>query len=129
MKLVTHTDVDPARAAQTYRARCERRREEFARLEQEARTDVDRIIPMIIEKYLPLRIYQWGSLTKTGMFRDYSDIDLAVEGILDPATFFALLGDVMKMTRFPVDLVQLEKIAPEYAEDIRRRGKVVYERA
>jgi predicted nucleotidyltransferase len=129
VKQAGQIEVDPSRAAQTYRERYQRRQAAFAELERVARSDVERIMPMIIEKYHPVRIYQWGSLTREGKFRDYSDIDIAVEGILDPAMFFSLLGDVQRMTRFPVDLVQLETIAPEYAGDIRRRGKMVYERA
>jgi hypothetical protein len=39
-----------------------------------------------------------------------------------------LLGEAQDMTRFPLDIVQLEKIAPEHAEDIRQHGKLIYER-
>jgi hypothetical protein len=38
-----------------------------------------------------------------------------------------LLGDAMALTRFRVDIVQLERIEPEFAELIRLKGKVVYE--
>jgi predicted nucleotidyltransferase len=96
-------------------------------LAERAASDVGAIVEMIVIKYAPHRIYQWGSLLRSGAFKPYSDIDIAVEGILDAERFFALLEDVQKMTVFPVDLVQLEKIAPEYADDIRRNGKVLYE--
>lgn len=36
---------------------------------------------MIIEHFNPVRIYQWGSLLDKKMFTDYSDIDIALEGI------------------------------------------------
>lgn len=97
------------------------------RREEQALRDVQAILAMIISKYVPRRIYQWGSLLRPGDFRDYSDIDIAVEGVTDAETFFRLMGDVQKMTAFPVDLVQLETIASPYAEDIRRKGKKVYE--
>ncbi len=61
-------------------------------------------------------------------FRDYSDIDIAVEGIADAETFFGMLGAAQAMTEFDLDLVQIEKVAPEYAEDIRKHGKIAYER-
>ncbi len=99
-----------------------------AKRETEALHDVDMIIEFLVANYNPARIYQWGSLLRPGAFRDYSDIDIAVEGILQPETFFRLLGDVQRLTEFDVDLVQIEKIEPEYAEDIRRKGKLVYER-
>jgi hypothetical protein len=36
---------------------------------------------MIIERFNPEYIYQWGSLLDKKMFTDYSDIDIALEGI------------------------------------------------
>ncbi len=67
-------------------------------------------------------------MLRPGGFRDYSDIDIAVEGITDPQAFFLMLGDAQALTHFPLDLVQIEKIAPEHAEDIRQQGKIAYER-
>ena len=96
-------------------------------LAQRAALDLEAIVAMIVTAYAPRRIYQWGSLLRLGGFKPYSDIDIAVEGILDAERFFALLEDVQKLTAFPVDLVQIEKIAPEYADDIRRNGKLLYE--
>jgi predicted nucleotidyltransferase len=92
-----------------------------------ATKDFDRIVRMIIEKYRPRRIVQWGSLLHPDHFDEHSDIDIATEGILDAETWFALLGDAMELTRFPLDIVQLEKIEPEFAAQILRKGKVVYE--
>lgn len=43
--------------------------------------------------------------------------------------FFAMYGDAEAMTRFAVDLVEMERIEPEFAEIIRMKGRVVYERA
>lgn len=40
---------------------------------------------------------------------------------------YRLLGDAMALTRFRVDIVQLERIEPEFAELIRLKGKVLYE--
>ena len=101
---------------------------ENALLAERATDDADAIIAMIVACYRPLRIYQWGSLLRAGGFKPYSDIDIAVEGICEAERFFALLGQAQEMTEFPVDIVQIEKIAPEYAEDIRLHGKLVYER-
>ena len=94
-----------------------------------AAADCRAIIDMIVTSYHPSRILQWGSLLHPDRFREYSDIDLAVEGIIDAEVFFNLLGDAMRLTRFPLDIVQMEKIEPEFAETIRKTGKVVYERA
>jgi predicted nucleotidyltransferase len=101
--------------------RCEQRRVEADR-------DARAIIDMITEKYRPRRIFQWGSLVHTNRFNERSDIDIAIEGITDAQTWFALVGDAMQLTRLPLDIVQIEKIEPEFAEAIINGGKLVHER-
>ncbi len=94
---------------------------------RQARIDFANIVQHIIDRYHPVRIYQWGSLIDASHFSERSDIDVAVEGILDAREFFALLRDAAAMTELPVDVVQLETIHPVYAESIRSRGKIIYE--
>ncbi|MEW6755506.1 MAG: nucleotidyltransferase domain-containing protein [Candidatus Latescibacterota bacterium] len=115
------------RARERLRRRAQARAVADEALRTQAAADAEAIIRMVGAKYRPTRIYQWGSVLRPGGFRQYSDIDLATEGITDPQTHFALLGEAQGMTRFPLDLVQMEKIAPEHAADIRQHGKVVYE--
>jgi len=57
-----------------------------------------------------------------------SDIDIAVEGITDPAALSALRGAMEKLTRFALDIVAIEHVHAAYADHIRRRGRIVYER-
>ena len=97
-------------------------------LYKEASDDCRKIIQMIIDKYNPKRIYEWGSLLHPEQFSEISDIDIAVEGIGSAETFFALYGDASDLTAFPLDLVQLEKIEPVHRDSIIKRGKAVYER-
>ncbi len=92
-----------------------------------ATRDFCTIVQMIINRYSPKKIVQWGSLLLSEQFDENSDIDIAIEGILDAARYFALLGDAMELTRFPLDIVQLEKIEPEFAELILLKGKIIYE--
>lgn len=127
MNLTMNSDAVKAAARGLARRHAKTRRIDAER-EAKARHDADRIIEFIIQQYQPTRIYQWGSLTRSGAFRDYSDIDIAVEGVLDPSLFFRMLGDVQRLTEFDVDLVQIEKIVPEYAELIREKGRIAYER-
>jgi predicted nucleotidyltransferase len=105
----------------------ERTRDLERRLE-EARRDFDCIVAHLAERFRPLRIYQWGSLLDGRHFTERSDIDIALEGITDAATFFVIFAAAERLTRFPVDIVQIEKIHPEYADLIRTRGRIVYER-
>jgi predicted nucleotidyltransferase len=120
--------VDP-KASLAFVERREARRQAAldARFE-EARRDAQVITDMLIEKYRPRRIYQWGSLLNRRTFWERSDIDIALEGIPDAETFFRLYGDADRLARFPLDLVALEHVEPEFAELIRTKGRLVYER-
>lgn len=120
--------VGPKEAARYLR---EREAEEQKALDQRFAAmcqDAAKIIDAIAESAQPLRIYQWGSLLVRRRFRSYSDIDIAVEGIEDPVAWSAVEKLAWEATDFPIDLVQLEHIEPEYAELIRRKGRAVYER-
>lgn len=94
---------------------------------QKASSDAQQIIQMIIHDFQPKRIIQWGSLLNQDQFNEISDIDIAVEGITDAEPYFELIGKAMDITSFPIDIVQLEKIEPEFAEIILAKGKIVYE--
>lgn len=121
--------MDPKIVRKTLEERDQKNREENMRLWQQAAEDAGRLVQLLSVKYQPTRIWQWGSVLHPEQFRKGSDIDIAVEGIPNAETWFQLLGDVMEsQTQFPVDVVQMEKIEPEYAEIIRLKGKVVYER-
>ena len=95
---------------------------------QRATVDAERIIHMIIDRYAPTSIYQWGSLLEYRRFNELSDIDIAVTGLSQASTVFHLMGDAEDMTDFPLDIVELERIAPLHRESIIRKGKLVYER-
>ena len=106
-------------------------REKDLRLDERfvrARRDFEAIRRMIVERYRPRRIWQWGSLLDRSRFRDYSDIDIAVEGVDEPERFFKMFGEAEKLTDFSLDLLDINRIEPEFAELIKKKGVVVYER-
>lgn len=90
--------------------------------------DVDAIVSVLAEKFDPVRIYQWGSLLNENIFWEHSDIDIGVEGIRSAEEHAAMQAEAERITDFPVDLVNMHKIDVPHAEEIRNRGKVVYER-
>lgn len=92
-----------------------------------ARHDFECIVDMIIKKYKPHRIYQWGSLLKDRHFRPYSDIDIAIEGTFSADAFFAMYGEAEAMTSFSLDLVDMNHIEPEFADIIRMKGRLIYD--
>ncbi len=105
-----------------------KRKESLDLIYKKYTTDFQKIVEMIIEKYKPEKIYQWGSLIDKTKFSEFSDIDVALEGIQDAETFFNLLADAEDMTEYPVDIVELEKIHSLHKEMIIKNGKLVYER-
>ncbi|TVR66317.1 MAG: nucleotidyltransferase domain-containing protein [Spirochaetaceae bacterium] len=108
--------------------RADQRREDRLDLHRRAEADARRIVELIRSRYEPHRIVQWGSLLDPESFREYSDIDIALEGITEAETFFRLLAEAEQLTSFDLDIVQLERIEPEYRDLILRKGKVLYER-
>jgi predicted nucleotidyltransferase len=112
------------------RARDRRRAERRRRLWEQAKQDADRIIALIVREFRPARIYQWGSVVHPEHFAEYSDIDIAVEGLPGGAAeYFRLLAEAEKLTSFPLDIVELEHIEPEFAELIRTYGVLRYDSA
>ena len=94
-----------------------------------ARDDFNKIVAMLIKKHNPKRIYQWGSLVNEERFSKISDIDIAVEGIQSQEKFFTMFGEADAITSFHLDLIDIDKIHPLHARDIRINGRIVYERS
>jgi predicted nucleotidyltransferase len=123
-----YTEAEAETIRAYVRATRSRKRLDLAARLLAARRDCDAIVHAISRGYTPVRIYQWGSLVDERHFSEMSDIDIALEGITDPATLSALRGATEKLTQFPLDIVAIEHVHPAYADYIRRHGKIVYER-
>ena len=115
-------------AKKSIRQRALERRRHLNALTGLAIRDAERITAMLIERFKPVRIYQWGSLLTPSCFREWSDIDFAVEGLKDPLAGLRAADEAGRMTDFTVDLVEMERIHSRHAESIRKQGKLVYER-
>jgi predicted nucleotidyltransferase len=124
-----HYTEEEAQTIRCYVRACkDRRKLELAARLKAARRDFDAVVATIVREYEPVRIYQWGSLLEDRDFSELSDIDIAVEGIKDPAALSGLRSRAERLSDFPLDIVAIERIHPAYAEHIRRRGRIVYER-
>jgi predicted nucleotidyltransferase len=120
--------IDINKVKQFLETRQEEQSEKLKRLFQQAWIDFERIVDHIIKKYEPEKIYQWGSLLNQKNFSEISDIDICIEGDLSPQKFFSMLGEVEQITNFPVHIVEMHNIEPIYAESIRTKGRLVYEK-
>ena len=119
-------DIEKAREFLRNRERV--RSEELKKKWQAARADFDSIVQMIVRRYDPERVYQWGSLLNAAHFSEISDIDIAVEGVASAQDFLRLYEEAAEMTDYPLDVVELEKIEPEFRDIILEHGRLVYER-
>ena len=119
--------IEIRKAAKRFAAKEKRRRSLDRKRWEEADRDARKILDACVRSH-PVRIFQWGSVLHPERFREWSDIDFALEGLEDPGTIFRLQAECEAMTRFPVHLVEMERIEPEYAESIRENGRIVYER-
>ena len=119
---------DIAAARENLRKRQVAQRQSLAIMVGQARIDAERIVAMLIQNYRPQRIHQWGSLLRPERFREWSDIDIALEGLVDPLDGLRALDVASTLTQFPVDIVELERIHPAHAKTIREEGRMVYER-
>lgn len=95
---------------------------------QQAVVDAEAIIKMIHTDYQPTAIYQWGSVLDRDQFTGISDIDIAIEGLKSAEKFFELIGKAEKLTRLPLDIVEIEHVEPEYAHLIKTHGRCVWRR-
>lgn len=125
--MLFQSSIDIEKARDFLRRKRQARKEELDRRFARAWEDFRRIAEVIREKYHPRRIYQWGSLLNREQFSEISDIDIAVEGIKTVDQFFAMYGEALRLASFPLDLVEIEKIHPLHARDIRERGRLVHE--
>ncbi|MGK5091540.1 nucleotidyltransferase domain-containing protein [Deltaproteobacteria bacterium TL4] len=92
---------------------------------QRAKEDSQKIIQMIVARYDPRKIIQWGSILEQKHFSEASDIDLAVEGV-DAILFMRLLANAEELTKFPLDLLRWEEIDSSFQRIIEKKGRVVY---
>jgi predicted nucleotidyltransferase len=119
--------VDKEKAKKNLEKRILEKHKIFSQLWKQAVDDFEKITKMIIKNYKPKRLYQWGSVMKKNYFNDNSDIDIAVEGDFTAQDFFKMYEEADSLTKFSLDLVDINKIDPIYAESIKRNGRIVYE--
>jgi predicted nucleotidyltransferase len=69
-------------------------------------------------------IILFGSLSD-GRFDKFSDIDLAVSGI-SPGAYFRAVAVLYSIVGWKVDLVAMDYVSKDFAQRIRKRGKILY---
>ncbi len=100
------SEVSAREAAQFLRRRDAEKRGARKELLLRAREDFDRIVRVLVDKYAPRRIYQWGSLLKEENVCEISDIDPAVEAAGSADRLFAVARDAEAPASFSPHMVE-----------------------
>jgi predicted nucleotidyltransferase len=85
-------DMEKVREFVKQKKKC--RQERLNSRYEQACEDFEKMVSLIIRKYNPKRIYQWGSLLNREGFSEISDIDIAVEGIENYEEFSRMYGEI-----------------------------------
>jgi len=120
-----HFDIEAAKRFQVSRKL--KKQQKVEERYKQAKADFEKICNMVIERYKPKKMFQWGSLLNKKHFSEISDIDLAIEGITNAEHFFRLISDAQKLTDLPLDIVQIEYIHPLHRSMIEKNGKLIYQ--
>jgi predicted nucleotidyltransferase len=90
---------------------------------------ITEIVNTIIDYLRPKRIFLFGSRVR-GKGRRYSDFDVALEGVEMELRTERELKDALdaRLGIFMVDLINFDKVSPEFRALILQDGKVIYER-
>ena len=90
-----------------------------------AREDFDRTVELIVQKYRPREVWQWGSLLYPDTFTSGSDIDIGLVGVS--------VTDHMEIQRLtegtaclPLHIARLEEMDPRNVAHLKKYGKRVY---
>jgi len=110
-----------ARAAQERQAAEERRQAALAALAAGA--------PAVFARFSQVRrAYLFGSALDAGAFLAASDLDIAVDAVLDAEGFFTLWRDLeAAVPGWEIDLIELDRRDVYFADRVRETGELIYE--
>ncbi|MBN2340846.1 MAG: nucleotidyltransferase domain-containing protein [Deltaproteobacteria bacterium] len=114
-------------AARFQQEKAREQSEKCAALHARASADFARMVTFIRKQYPHVGIFQWGSILQPDSFDELSDVDIALTEVTSPREYFEIQGTLMKMTDFPLDCIELDKISPENREMLLRKGKWIHE--
>lgn len=84
--------------------------------------DIDKAIQILKESGC-YEIYLFGSIAR-GDYREDSDIDLAVKGLLSE-DYFKICGKIMIEIKRNIDIIQLDDEKSDFAKHINRKGYLI----
>lgn len=110
---------------ETYFARLNQQLLNNKKLQTQALLDLERIKKYLIEEVGVQEIYLFGSIIGNN-FNQTSDIDIAVSGIKEE-DFLKVYAKLDDFTSFNIELIDLDEKDDFLRQQIRKRGKKIYE--
>jgi predicted nucleotidyltransferase len=89
--------------------------------------EAQRLSQLLAEKFEVEAVYLFGSLVWSGIHTPETDIDLAVSG-LPGEQYLEAVSYLERESKFPIDLVELNKVPEHLRQRILTEGKLLYER-
>lgn len=106
-------------------AREEQRRDATAELLARARQDFARIVALIVERYQPREVWQWGSLLYPQTFGKDSDIDIGLLGVA-VQDHMAIQRETEGTAYLPLHIARVGKMGPRTRDLIYSWGRRVF---
>ncbi|MEM8545232.1 MAG: nucleotidyltransferase domain-containing protein [Cyanobacteria bacterium P01_H01_bin.119] len=117
-------NISAAELAQ-YRATAQRRQAAYQQQQiqrQQLGWQVARQAAELLQQHFQVRrVWLFGSMLEAQRIRSESDIDLAVEGLADDQ-YLQAVAELLDLSAFSVDLVQMEHASPRLREVIEQKG-------
>lgn len=80
---------------------------------------------LLRQKYGANKVWVFGSLTNKEMFNQWSDIDIAVEGISNEYYYKAVAEVISFSLEYKIDMVDIFECSPLMQENIKREGILI----
>lgn len=96
------------------------------KLRKEALKASERLKKILTEEFQVKKVVLFGSILEEGCFDEFSDIDIAVEG-LPKDEYFSALAKLMAETSFDIDLKPIEDLSYLLKQRI-EKGRILYEK-
>lgn len=115
------TPAEMARYIATARQRQKIEQQQKQHRQEQGRQIARQAAELLKEHFHAQRVWLFGSMLISSRVHLHSDIDLAVKG-LDPVRYLDAVIELLDLSEFSVDLVQVEYAQPSLLETIKQQG-------
>ncbi|MEM7796239.1 MAG: nucleotidyltransferase domain-containing protein [Cyanobacteria bacterium P01_C01_bin.118] len=115
------TPAEMERYIATARKRKQAEQQQKEQRQQQGWQIASQAAALLKEHFHVQRVWLFGSMVTLHRIHPNSDIDLAVQG-LNPAQYLAAVTELLDVSEFSIDVVQIEYAQPSLRETIAQQG-------